>query len=199
MGNSIADCNLPHGIEQNTNPNGSWKKRERIALLLLRSIYCVCLSVRLSLPPSLPSFLPLLKNQNQKRSDTTRLAKNHLPKTLSPAKNSPNAATPKLPSESQSPVQSNKKTPHINTGSDTQNSQFSLSPIQTHKQSTIVECTLFFPPPFFFFFFFWGGGNLPMGSMLLNFKTQILETLRNSLSCNKQTPQCNNKSSLSQT
>ncbi len=56
MGNSIADCNLPHGIEQNTNPNGSWKKRERIALLLLQSIYCVCLSVRLSLPPSLPSF-----------------------------------------------------------------------------------------------------------------------------------------------
>jgi hypothetical protein len=94
MGNSIADCNLPHGIEQNTNPNGSWKKRERIALLLLQSIYCVCLSVRLSLPPSLPSFLPLLKNQNQKRSDTTQLAKNHLPKTLSPAKNSPNAATP---------------------------------------------------------------------------------------------------------
>jgi hypothetical protein len=145
MGNSIADCNLPHGIEQNTNPNGSWKKREHIALLLLQSIYCVCLSVRLSLPPSLPSFhcsktktkrdqtlLGLLKTIYRKHSLLPKILQMQLhPITIRIT------ITGRIKHKNTTHQKKLKKyTPTQRTTLKTRNS---LSPIQTHKQSTIVE------------------------------------------------------------
>jgi hypothetical protein len=170
-----------------------------VAINLLRLFVCP------SIPASLPPFLPLLKNQNQRDQTLLGLLKTILRK---------HSLLPKILQMQLHPItirititgrikhknttHPKKKKKYTPTQGATLKTRNFLSPIQTHKQSTIVECTLYFPP-FFFLFLLGKGGNLPMGSMLLNFKTQILETLRNFASCNKQTPQCNNKSSLLQT
>jgi hypothetical protein len=138
----------------------------------------VCLSVYPCLPPSLPSFHC---SKTKTKRDQTLLG---LLKTIYRK----HTLLPKILQMQLHPITiritiagriKHKKHHKPTQGAILKTRNF-LSPIQTHKQSTIVERTLFFAPPFFFFFF-WGGGNLPMDSMLLNFKTQILETLRNLL------------------
>jgi hypothetical protein len=175
MGNSIADCNLPHGIEQNTNPNGSSKKREHIALLLLQSIYCVCLSVRLSLPASLPSFhcsktktkrdqtlLGLLKTILRKHSLLPKILQMQLNPitiqiTITGRIEHKNTTHPKKHTHK-----------HTNTGSDTQNSQFSLSdPNPQAKHHSRVHSVLSF---FFFVLFLLGRGEFAYGLNVTEFQ-----------------------------